>query len=680
MKTIVTSHDWMTATIRLEAAERHVITINANQQLLVGAPKLSYNDTTLSTDVTREAEQMVVTIEDLPGRAILEIPLKARTPITQAQTTLAVTVDDVPYPMQLALEGQPKFVDGRCRWIVNGPVVYGIEQRATLRLINDGAAPAQNLTVALPMTRTMAVAIDGTPALRDGRVWMLHRVEELQIGKRLDIPCTITWTDTHEMSAELTAQLEQNGQVLADVTLELERDNDSTPTIAMFCRQREVHIGQPIIVDVQIENDAIARSGVSYRIEGNEIAHRTIQLGDLQPLERRSFPITTELTKAHEDKWDVGIAATLACSDGSLATTLENIVGTGAAALVVTIDVAEADSTLAHAVNVRVENLGTGVARRSKLELILPEGVVTVTDTLVVDGRRRLALDGSVGTTIDLGALDIGQPREVTLAVRAQAAFTGIVAARASWGETSATARSAEVAFADGTVREVPAIVEPQITLAPPQQKPQGAQEEGQIEEPIVADPKPTEPTPEHQGAASGNQAGAAVEPTGSAPETPTIPDVELPEYLAEPSDAFDLLIPEEGDVVLGRAILALYDLLPTSIPNAEAELADLRLETRNIVERYLPSVRNNTFGASGYAFVTPRLTAALVRLRERLGEPEIDTNRDRNVILAILDLAGASGEWKDDIDHLRNRVMEVTRAIPSEEALGDPIELEATV
>jgi hypothetical protein len=154
-----------------------------------------------------------------------------------------------------------------------------------------------------------------------------------------------------------------------------------------------------------------------------------------------------------------------------------------------------------------------------------------------------------------------------------------------------------------------------------------------------------------------------------------------LPGYRDTFTDAFNVLVPDDAETIeLGRLVLGLYEFLPTSIPKADIELSDLRVSVGEIVERYIPSVRNGTFGASGFAPVTPRVTSALRVLRKRLGEPAIPEGSDRTVLLGVIELADATGDLQESIRSLRAFVLNSLRDIPDEESLGNPVNIRELV
>ena len=259
--------------------------------------------------------------------------------------------------------------------------------------------------------------------------------------------------------------------------------------------------------------------------------------------------------------------------------------------------------------------------------------------------------------------------------VRSIGAYTGSIVSRVDYDDKTASDVTGEITFPDGRSRDV-ADVEP-VTEA--------ASANGQLPQvQTVAELPETKATERIE-----SNAAALPDETASAapakaveeekPETALVEgDAPKATYRDALTDTFCELVPEpeDGPVILGRAILALYEYLPLEVEEGAKELADVRFETSTIVERYLPSVRAGTFGASGYALVSPALVAALSRYQEAIGLTEAPTI-DRDVMLAVLELAGGSGEVAGDVSELKNAAIAALRNVPDEESLGEPLALE---
>lgn len=655
------SKDWTLIEVPLDASAQLDIEIPTNEHLVIGTPKLTFKTTTLATQVTRSDAAMTLVAEDVPMGATLCIPIRARTPIEADMTELRVKVGSDTHRTHIDLVGNAEFVAPRCRWVMQGPIKFGKNKKAAFRFVNDGCANARNVQVTMMKLRGIRLETEGqTRRLEDGTLAVVVKKDIVNVGERVELNCTLTWLDPTIEEATLHAIIQSDNAAVTEFTLPIKRDIADIPAVTVQARDDETELGEPIIIDVSLENGEGHADEVEVTLGGEGIKEQRVLLGSILPLERRAFSIHSHLTSVQHGEWEVPFTVTIVGNGASMAVSTGIVKAKGNALLEATVGLSELDKTLAREVTVTVANFGTGTTAKATATLTLPKDVVAVVDSLRVNGKRRLSVDGSVATIVDLGVLAPGAQQTFSVRLRSTRNIEEAVSVTLAYDGTTNVVTTEAIDFPDARGRDLIDDVD---------NEPAGAVKVDDA----YAFTTHTAPSSSNGHVRSTNGAPAVEE---AAEELPTPPS-----YREAFTDAFNVLVPDDAETIpLGRLVLGLYEFLPISIPKADVELNDLRAAANDVVERYLPSVRNDTFGASGFVLVTPRITHALGVLRERLGEPAIPEGSDKAALLGIIELADATGELKESIQRLRAFVLNAVREIPDEESLGNPINLRELV
>ena len=679
MSTSISTDSWENIDIPLAAADEACVVVAIHPQLTLGMPTLMFDGQPLSVDVERTDEDLVVRMFDIPGAATLRVPIKAKRPITVSQAILNVTLGERLLTFPLQLVGRPQFVEGRCRWILDSPIRYGTPTGATLRITNDGAADARDLSTVIPLDGPVSVvSTQGDLGIEAGRIHLFANIDVLEAGKRHDLRLLLRWTDATKTSTRLRALVRQGGEE-HEIHLDLTREAVPGAELRLEHLTENVCIGQAITMQVHIENDDVPHDDTICTITGADIERINIPLGPLLPLEQRSFPVMTTLRQARSGTWTVPIVGTLSRNGDIVARAAVETTGQGEAALTATIAAGAEDHTLARTITIRLHNTGLGVAQNTRLHVELPAGVVAVTDSLAIDGRPSLRVDGAVPLDrITLPPIGIDEKREITFRVRAREDAQGIIEASIGWDSGEIAASTDVIHFTDARERLADSLTSGPASNASDKEEERANAVAASASAPPDDDGDATPPDDHAEEEVRDVQ--IAGEPSGEGAnedhaDTPVMPDV--PAYQGTFSDAFQILVPEDEEAIeLGRLVLGLYEFLPSTIPHADTQLAELRAEASQIVERYIPSVRSGTFGASGYNLSTPALARALGVLRERIGEPPCQNDHDRTIILGVIDLAGASGDIQQDLAALKAFVVNAVGKVTSDEGLGERVTL----
>jgi hypothetical protein len=189
-------NEWSVVEIALDACPQLEIEIPTNEHLIIGAPKLSFKTTTLAVQVTRSEQAMILQAEDVPAGADLCVPIRARAPIQTDSTALAIRVGSDTHKTHVSLLGCAEFVAPRCRWIVQGAFKFATPKKATFRFVNDGSVNATNVQIVISKLKGIRVEADGqTRQLENGDLAIVLKQEVVNVGQRINLPCTLTWLD-----------------------------------------------------------------------------------------------------------------------------------------------------------------------------------------------------------------------------------------------------------------------------------------------------------------------------------------------------------------------------------------------------------------------------------------------------------------------------------------------------
>jgi hypothetical protein len=686
---IASTTEWGNVTLPIQPAASLTVAIAGNDHLTIGTPRVTFGPTTLAIDVQRQDDGLLITLDDVPQGATIVVPVRARTPINTSSTTLDLTLGKQKVSVPIELTGEALFLEPRSKWSLPDTVILDTDTTLTLQLRNDGTADAEDVTIRIPLVPGLHLSGDSEGKIvvgAGGDLTLVLDRSRIAVGERAEFPLTLTWGDAALDAANVTASVTSANSADTAFTAALQRTTNGTVKIAAKPRQKTAHVGQPVRIDVTIDNADRELHEASCILEGDGLAPKTYSLGTILPLERRSFTIASALARIQHREWQIPFRLHVQSGSNRAASTDGTLTGIGEARLNGSIDVTALDGSFARAITVTVVNNGTGATNNATATIELPSGVRPVIDSLRVDGKRLLSLDGSVPDTVALGTIVPGDSRTFTLRARAADDVLETVAVALSYDDVLTRIETpSAIDFPNARGRAEEEEPAPAVATAPALPVPNeilndipwGTDREfSALLQTSLAE---TQEAGVATGAAEEEESDGAGEGAGedtAAAAAPTVPDVAMPTYRDSFSPQFEVLVPLDADgIELGRLVLGLFDFLPLTLPNAETELTNLRVATNAIVERYLPSIRQGTFGASGYALVTAKAVDALRVLRDRLGESPLDPHvGDRAALLALLELVDASGDIQGEVRKLNSFVTGQVRNIEDEESLGNVI------
>jgi hypothetical protein len=635
MNTPIFAHTWSELRLDLPASDRLEIVIPKVPGIIVGAPRLETDGLSLATPVESTKDGAHIDTTDVPETTLV-IPVKAKPPVGSTPIAFTVRANDATTTFTLLGQGTPRFVARRCRWITPLSLTYGVDATLTLRVRNDGTAPAENVLLHLPVSpgvhlngEVLGVAIDGAPYLRVA-------VGSLDVGEQRDVTLTALVTDPTLSIAELKVEVRSG-----DVATTLETSIPVSPLhhagLNIVPAAFPARVGDRLPLTLTARNNATA-APTTVAIISDALEPLRIDLGTMLPYESRTFTVATTVRAAGNGTASFPIVGKLERDSETIATAEASCTTTGEPVIDLTVQISPEDATFARQIRLTAKNSGLGAAENARLTMALPAHVFAVRDSLMLDATPQASVDGSVPIEggVDLGTIPIGASRSITLRLRSDADGNFPLAAVVHLGTTVVETARVDLVLNNATVRPTaPAELEQVLTL-----KAQPNTVEAAAPQTVVAEPAP---------AATG------------------------PEYRSEVSPAFASFVPDLDSTALGRLVLGLYDFVPTAWPEYDKELTSLRDGIAHLHERYMPGALTGTFGAAGFDF-SSSLLEPLNALRTARGEEAIERDDAIGVVAGVLSLANASGTLHDMIAPLRDRVLETLPTLSDEEAFGEPV------
>jgi hypothetical protein len=643
----------------------------------------------IATRLAWSADRASVELEPLDVPVVITASLQCDVPTVAEQAVLTATAGACNERAAFAVCGQPRFLRSRSRLALCADEVGpGSACVLSASCVNDGSATAHDvrLSVCVPDGATIDGPADSWREVDvTGGRHLVVPVGRVDVGERVLREMRVTFAPV----AGHGERVAFGGWLgVGDQRFELEPASctiRSAPKVAAKIRiveNRTYRYGDRVhaVVSVKSRGTDVARD-VSVRVTGSGIAWAgsdrdtalVLRFGDLGPHAEASCSIEGVVDASPAGKRSVPVTLRSASSFGSFPCEGSAISVAGASRVTARLVVGPADPSRAHPVDLILSNLGDGIATSVRVAVVPVDGVVGVLDSLSVDGRPRLELDGSlavVGDGMDVGPVAIRTERRVRWRVRSAAAQRVVLQARVLVDGIAVSAEAA-AQLVSGRERTEPADDLESDALA------------ALALAPRAQAPPPVEP-PDPQLLAAGDE-----------PEGTTPPDVADSDETADgaPIDARPALrfatspraaarwlawFGEDGpqaQAPLGMYVLALREFLAVgaSTAAADAAVAGIRSESEAVVQARLEAYKiHGAFGASGFDFTTPRLRAAVTTLQALLDRPAVEADA-MDLERAICALAGAEGTpLAQGVTRVRDAVAAALDAIGTPDALGE--------
>lgn len=659
---VVKATTWETLSVRLPDLDRSTeITIEHPPSVRIGTAAIAIGSHRIPLELHGADGVYTATVSDVTD-ASLSLTLKATPPVTDEGGVVTLTLREKAKQVAFTLAGKPAFLLQRTKWLAPDTINVNEETDVLLRVRNDGSSDAEGLVVDVPTPENVLVTSDEARVVFQGGVRILRFAQDrFAVGECRELCLSaialkhgrVSWGaeiyGDNVTALVVTAESHAVMRTAADLTMR-------TPTTA-------VELREPFPIHVELTYRGAPQEQARIRFEGGGIAVEQIDLGGLQSHEDRAIKVLGHVTEAKAEAWEAPLRAFLETPDGIVANAATKVLGRGTIAVDMQLHVADEDASFARAVTLSLRNIGTADVAGVVLYLQRVDNLSPVLDSLLVDGRPRLAVDGAVPVYagIALETIAIDSTAAVTLRLRSSVQqIPDLVFVAAREGICLATAVAA-ASFSDAARRTIETseteapVVQPVDAIAP---------------EPVAVGDASS--TPE-AGPQDGTPETAQPEATDetSTIEPPAIKPVEEPPAV-EPGLVALEAVPDENALflsdafgTLARNIMALYGLAPAAYQGDEAvttKFALLRAEIGAIYRREADAVRDDSFGVVGYEFAPASLGAALAEYQRAIGADVVDTTNDRAVIAAIVRLADCDGIAQEDLatwkDLVATRVM----------------------
>ncbi len=648
---------------------------------------------TIATRLAWSADRASVELEPLDVPVVITASLQCDVPTVADQAVLTATAGPCNERAAFAVCGQARFLRSRSRLALSADEVGpGSACVLSASCVNDGSATAHDvrLSVCVPDGATIDGPADSWREVDvTGGRHLVVPVGRVDVGERVLREMRVTFAPV----AGHGERVAFGGWLgVGDQRFELEPAActiRSAPKVAAKIRiveNRTYRYGDRVhaVVSVKSRGTDVARD-VSVRVTGRGIAWGgsdrdtalVLRFGDLGPHAEASCSIEGVVDASPAGKRSVPVTLRSAASFGSFPCEGSAISVAGASRVAARLVVGPADPSRAHPVDLILSNLGDGIATSVRVAVVPVDGVVGVLDSLTVDGRPRLELDGSlavVGDGMDVGPVAIRTERRVRWRVRSAAAQRVVLQARVLVDGIAVSAEAA-AQLVSGRERTEPAD-DPgsdalaALALAPPA-------------EPPPAESPPAEP-PDPRLLAAGDEPEGTTPPDiadfDEAADGATIDARPALRFATSPRAAARWLawFGEDGpqaQAPLGMYVLALREFLAVgaSTAAADAAVAGIRSESEAVVQARLEAYKiHGAFGASGFDFTTPRLRAAVTTLQALLDRPAVEADAV-DLERAICALAGADGTpLAQGVARVRDAVAGALDAIGTTDALGE--------
>ena len=616
---------------------------------------------------------------ELPVR--VSISLQAVVPVCVSQTAIQISVDDLSEVMNVTLTGQAKFVPSRS--VVRfseGQLRPGGSVDVEVALVNDGTAVASGARLYVRPPAWTNVDADGArrELHRDDGPVLVVPLPEIPVGA----------TSSHRFRATLAPIIRDGTPIVFEAfVMHDDRRFDLTPASGV------VHSEATLQASVRLTEERAFRYGdhvaalVTLRALGSDVMRGVrvslacpaiawndagtdgalvLDFGEIPPLTDTVHLVQGTVIATPARAQQLNLSLTADAQAGSVDTVGCPISVSGAPQITSTLAVHELPDESAYEVVCAIHNDGDGEASSVVVRSERRDGMVGVVDSLVIDGRSRLSLDGSLaveGNGVEVGALAILSSREVRWKLRSSVDQAVALAVELVVDGTALVIDAPTRTFSAGHRDQYSA---PRAALATPA-----------LTEPAIAAPiMPVEP------------AEITAEPPAAATVAERVVDAGAEE--ASVSDAVEFEVGdttisrwkawfgEQGpsaDVELGRYVLAAREFLPVHANGADqdASLAAIRTECNAVVTARLFSWKSTgAVGASGYDFATPTLRSNVASFWSLLGQPQSNLDGAR-LDLAIVALTAANGTpFASEVEAFRDRLIEVLEGINSVEAYGN--------
>ncbi|MHB8140149.1 MAG: hypothetical protein ACYDHD_02655 [Vulcanimicrobiaceae bacterium] len=685
----------------LPVCDRLSIELDGHEHCVFLTPRIEVDGTPIATETTKADNTVLISSEDVPDGALLVIPFRPKMPVKEEHTAITGSVNNEPFSLPIRLTAAPRFLAKRCALRVNQKITSG-SHSAALRLRNDGSADTI-AHVIVPQPPGLSLSGDLFQKRLENGVIALVADVPLPVYTEATLEFTIHVVDKSPDSYRVTATIgSDDHQLTLESTFTVVKTASTALTLDATGSPPAFTLGDTILVGATIHQHASPLPAATLTLSGTDIQTVSHLLGDISPHEARSLVLPVACLAQGHGTWSRPIVARLT-SNGQLVASTERLYDfTGLPYLRAFATLGDTDATLARTLTINVENLGLGQAADTVVVVHLPAELRAINDSLVIDGRLRLNVDGSVGAEhgINLGTLASGATATIAFRVRSTRAITDAAITCELTCDGSSAQAVASGDFEDAC-RRVTADEEPAQSATPRsangRQKPR--------KDAARAEAGPTsQPEPLAFAAMSSEASGSGPELGGLHQAVPTdqstseaethstvtdkpeeeptpkrrsTPKKLVPTYETTITSMFDTCVPMDSPAELGRYVLAMYDYVPTNVSGAEGEIQHLRAELARVQERYVASIRRNTFGASGYDFTTPTLRTALNAYRDRAKLPPIVATDQRTIILGILDLVAGDAEVANDIARIRTIVADRIEQMTDDEQFGDVVQIQ---
>jgi hypothetical protein len=620
---------------------------------------------------------------------VLTAAVRADVPSTAHRAVLSARVRDQQTSVGFAVFGEPRFLTARCKWSVSEvEAAPGGTVSLSLSCVNDGSADAAGVRayLRLPPGVTVEAPADCWREVdTEGRRYLVLPIERVAIGERV----------TRELTVRVAPIAVDGTAVAFDGWLAVAGRQFALDGTALAVRSAPRVVGRVRVVDtrtyrygdrvtaivsVKSRGTDVARD-VCVRVGGRGIAWEgagrdgslAITFGDLPPFSESSFAVEGVVVGSPAGKRQMHVSLRGVASFGSFPVEPASIAVAGASRVVADLGMVGPDAGNAHTVELRVSNVGDGVARSVRVVAEPIEGVVGVVDSLVVDGAARLELDGSLAVDrggVDLGRLEIRTERRLCWRVRSVAAQRVVMRVRVLVDGEAVTAQ-AEAELVAGRARpaSVPSMKGEPLRVVDVSSQSSAAEEPART----MLEAVPTRP-----GAVAGEEAVEAIVAEAALVDDGAAQPLryDLPARAPARWSAWFGEAGPQGGTLLGMHALALREFLPVAAASAPADaaLAGIRSEVEAVVQARLESYKVlGVFGASGWDFTTARLRAAVTTLYALLDRPlgELD---GLGLERAICALTGADATaLAEPVAQYRDAVLAALDRAVDLAALGDP-------
>lgn len=577
--------------------------IKAPSTVRCATPRVLLHDTPLAVDI-RQGDDGAMDVSAGPLEdGILMLAVRAVPPITSCSQGLRIECEGAPpILVSLSLSGSVRFVPGRSGWSAPESLTYGDQVNALLTLRNDGTLDLEggHVEVALPIGVVPAFKAEMREVDSDGRRVLHIDLPSLLVRDSVEVKTPLFVTDPSVSEVGVRARVIDNGgRELAVFESECVRvvHKNAPQVVAHLIDGERLRFGDETRVQVNIVQAGAPIADSRLTIEGAYTEPLDLELGPLQHNERRTIPISLRLRRAApSEQWEDRVFFRLHSSalKQPAAYNVE-LPCAGRALLRIEARVSAPDATGAHRVDITVQNRGDGIAGSPLLRAERISDVCAVVDSLSVDGEPQYELDGSVPIFdggIRLRDLNLGERRVVSFAVRAARAVKAELTLSVFSGSVEAHAvTTADLVAAAGRTTGTYQALSAPVDAAPAEQPQLDTQDNA---------PRPLA-LMECIEARAADVAAVPPEEPRAEESAPTL--VFPTEWAACGREYLD-----DGQVQLGRHVLALLSWLPQSATGSDAldaAVKGLVAEVQRVQLLGQAPLRSGFWGISGVAIAT---------------------------------------------------------------------------